>query len=63
MLDSTRASIALLRASRVIAAADGRTEVYPDDVRSVAAPVLNHRVIMNPDHVLRGGGSGISKRP
>ncbi|HUP87536.1 MAG TPA: MoxR family ATPase [Acidimicrobiales bacterium] len=51
---SPRASIALLRASRVLAASDGREHVYPDDVRAVLRPVLGHRVIMNPDAMLRG---------
>jgi MoxR-like ATPase len=51
---SPRASIALLKAARVLAASDGRVDVYPDDVRAVAEPVLAHRVIMNPDFVLRG---------
>jgi MoxR-like ATPase len=51
---SPRASIALLRASRVLAASDGRSDVYPDDVRAVLRPVLGHRVIMNPDAMLRG---------
>jgi MoxR-like ATPase len=51
---SPRASIALLKAARVLAASDGRTDVYPDDVRAVLRPVLGHRVIMNPDAMLRG---------
>ncbi len=51
---SPRASIALLRAARVLAASDGRAHVYPDDVRSVLMPVLGHRVILNPDAILRG---------
>jgi MoxR-like ATPase len=51
---SPRASIALLRAARVLAASDGREHVYPDDVRAVLGPVLAHRVIMNPDAMLRG---------
>ncbi len=51
---SPRASIALLRASRVLAASDGREHVFPDDVRAVLRPVLGHRVIMNPDAILRG---------
>ncbi|HVF31482.1 MAG TPA: MoxR family ATPase [Acidimicrobiales bacterium] len=51
---SPRASIALLRAARVLAASDGREHVYPDDVRAVLRPVLGHRVIMNPDAMLRG---------
>jgi len=51
---SPRASIALLRASRVLAASDGREHVYPDDVRAILRPVLAHRVIMNPEATLRG---------
>jgi MoxR-like ATPase len=51
---SPRASIALLRASRALAASDGRSDVYPDDVRSVLLPIMAHRVFLNPDAVLRG---------
>jgi MoxR-like ATPase len=51
---SPRASIALLKAARVLAASDGRVDVYPDDVRAVLNAVLAHRVMMNPDFVLRG---------
>jgi MoxR-like ATPase len=51
---SPRASIALLKAARVLAASDGRVDVYPDDVRTVLDAVLAHRVLMNPDFVLRG---------
>lgn len=51
---SPRASIALLRASRVLAASDGRDFVYPDDVRAVLMPIMAHRVILNPDAILRG---------
>ncbi|HUR49806.1 MAG TPA: MoxR family ATPase, partial [Acidimicrobiales bacterium] len=60
---SPRASIALLKASRVMAASDGRTDVYPDDVRAVIEPTLAHRVIMNPDFVLRGESvAGVMER-
>lgn len=51
---SPRASIALLRAARVLAASDGRAHVYPDDVLAVSRPVLGHRIILNPDSILRG---------
>ncbi len=51
---SPRASIALVKAARVTAASDGREHVYPDDVLTVLRPVLGHRVIMNPDAILRG---------
>jgi MoxR-like ATPase len=51
---SPRASIALLRAARVLAASDGREHVYPDDVRAVLEPVLAHRIVLHPDAMLRG---------
>ena len=51
---SPRASIALLRSARVLAASDGRTNVYPDDVRAVLRAVLAHRVVLNPESLLRG---------
>ncbi|HEX9713821.1 MAG TPA: MoxR family ATPase [Actinomycetota bacterium] len=50
---STRASLALMRASRVLAASQGREDVVPDDVRALAHPVLVHRLILSPDAVLR----------
>ncbi|WP_239337968.1 MoxR family ATPase [Frankia sp. CiP3] len=51
---SPRGSIALLRASQVRAAAAGRTFVTPDDVKTLAAPVLAHRLLVAPDAELRG---------
>jgi MoxR-like ATPase len=51
---SARATIALAKAARALAASDGRTHVYPDDVRMLLRPVLAHRVILNPDAMLRG---------
>src|SRR3954447_5911824 len=49
-----RATIALGRASRVMAASDGRDTVYPEDVKALLRPVLAHRMMMTPDAVLRG---------
>ena len=51
---SPRASIALLKASKVSAAADGRSRVYPEDVKALLRPVLGHRMMLTPDAVLRG---------
>jgi MoxR-like ATPase len=51
---SPRATIALLRASRCLAASDGREHVYPDDVRAVLRAVMAHRIVLNPDAMLRG---------
>ena len=44
---SPRAALALLRASRALAAADGRDYVTPDDVKQLAQPLLAHRLILN----------------
>ena len=51
---SPRASIALAKASKVMAAADGRETVYPEDVKSLLRPVLGHRMMLTPDATLRG---------
>ena len=51
---SPRATISLLKAARSLAASDGRSDVYPDDVRTVLGPVMNHRLILQPDAILRG---------
>ncbi len=45
---SPRASIALLRAARAVAACDARDYVIPDDVKSLVQPVLAHRLILAP---------------
>ena len=42
---SPRAAIAMAEAARALALLDGRPSVGFDDVRSVAVPVLNHRLI------------------
>ncbi|HVE91177.1 MAG TPA: MoxR family ATPase [Actinomycetota bacterium] len=49
-----RASLALMWASRALAASQGREDVYPDDVKSLVGPVMGHRVILTPDATLRG---------
>jgi MoxR-like ATPase len=51
---SPRASIALAKAAQVLAAADGRGTIYPEDVRALLRPVLGHRVMLSPDAILRG---------
>lgn len=42
---SMRASIALCRAARMYALADGRVYVTPDDVRALVGPVWGHRLV------------------
>ncbi len=51
---SPRAAIALLRAARVFAAAQGRNFVMPGDVIDVAGPVLEHRLVLEPAAQARG---------
>ncbi len=50
---SPRGSLALLRASRAAAAADGRNFLIPEDVRALAVPVLAHRLILTPEAEVR----------
>ena len=51
---SPRASVALLKLAQAAALVDGREYVVPDDVKSLAAPVLRHRVIVAPELELEG---------
>jgi MoxR-like ATPase len=49
-----RATQALLLASRAAAAIDGRDFVTPDDVKSLAIPVLAHRLALRPEYEIEG---------
>lgn len=51
---STRASLSMLKASKALAAIRGRSYVTPDDIRDVAYPVLNHRIILSPEREIEG---------
>ena len=51
---SPRASIAMLKAARVVAASEGRAFVTPDDVKPMVKPILRHRVMLHPDAELQG---------
>ncbi|HMW66659.1 MAG TPA: MoxR family ATPase [Chitinophagaceae bacterium] len=51
---SPRASLALMNASKATAAMQGRDFVTPDDILSVATPVLRHRIILSPDKEMEG---------
>lgn len=42
---SPRGSLALMRASQAVAIVSGRDYVIPDDVKSIAADVLSHRIL------------------
>ncbi len=49
-----RATQALLLASRALAALEGRDFVTPDDVRILASPVLEHRILLKPEFEMEG---------
>ncbi|MEV5071025.1 MoxR family ATPase [Microbacterium sp. LMI12-1-1.1] len=46
---SIRGALALTRAARTRAASQGRTYATPDDVKTLAVPVLSHRLILHPE--------------
>jgi len=51
---SPRASIAVMNASKAMAAINGRDFVTPDDIIEVVSPVLRHRLILSPDKEMEG---------
>ncbi|MCB0660625.1 MAG: MoxR family ATPase, partial [Saprospiraceae bacterium] len=51
---SPRASIAILNASKARAILHGRDLVVPDDIKTVALPVLGHRMILTPEREMEG---------
>ncbi|QQE81384.1 MoxR family ATPase [Alicyclobacillus sp. SO9] len=51
---SPRAGTALLDAAKAVAYTDNRDYVIPDDVLEIAAPVLRHRLILDPNAEVEG---------
>jgi len=51
---SPRATQSMVAASRAIAAMEGRDFVTPDDIKFLAGPVLEHRLILSPDYEIEG---------
>ena len=51
---SPRAGLYLVYAAKVRAAMNGRDYVIPDDVKHLLSPVLEHRMILNPEKELEG---------
>jgi MoxR-like ATPase len=49
-----RATQALLLSSRAYAAIEGRDFVTPDDIKTMAMPVIEHRLILRPDYEIEG---------
>jgi MoxR-like ATPase len=55
---SPRGTLALLRAARSLAASVGREFVLPDDVKALAGPVLEHRLMLTPEASMGGASQG-----
>jgi len=55
---SPRASVALLNASKACALLQGRDFVIPDDIKYIAVPVLQHRLILSPETEMEGRSAG-----
>lgn len=53
---SPRASLAIMNASKAMAAILGRDFVTPDDIIAVTLPVLRHRIILSPEKEMEGAG-------
>ncbi len=51
---SPRASLAIMKTAKTVAAMRGREFVTPDDIQYVAFPVLNHRLILTPEREMEG---------
>ena len=51
---SPRASLGLFRAARALALVLDRDYVIPDDIKTLAAPVTAHRIILSPSARMRG---------
>ncbi len=51
---SPRASLAIMKMAKAVAAMHNRGFVTPDDIRRVAQPVLNHRIILSPEKEMEG---------
>lgn len=51
---SPRASLALLKCGKALAALRGRQYVTPDDIKTLAPPILRHRLILSPESAIEG---------
>jgi len=51
---SPRAGIALLECSKALAAMNGRDYIIPEDVKTVAPPVLRHRLLLRAESEMEG---------
>lgn len=59
---SPRASLAILDASRALAAINGRDFVTPEDVKYIAHPIIGHRVLLTPEREMEGFDTSVIVR-
>jgi MoxR-like ATPase len=55
---SPRASVALLNATKAFALLQGRDFIIPDDIKLIAIPVLQHRIMLSPETEMEGRSAG-----
>jgi MoxR-like ATPase len=55
---SPRGALALQRAARALAASVSRAYVVPDDIKALAPSVLEHRLVLSPEAMMRGVSTG-----
>ena len=55
---STRGTLHLFHAAQALAAIEGRNYVIPDDIKTLAEPVLAHRIILRPNAEMQGQSAG-----
>ena len=51
---SPRATLALVRGAKAVGAMSGRDFATPDDIKSVVAPALRHRILLTPEREIEG---------
>ena len=51
---SPRASLAIMNASKALAAINGRDFVTPDDIKKIAPSILRHRIMLTPEREMEG---------
>ena len=51
---SPRASLAIMNASKALAAMNGRDFVTPDDIKKITPSVLRHRIMLTPEREMAG---------
>jgi len=52
---SPRAGIAMLKGAKALAAIRGKSYITPDEVQTLAPPVLRHRLLLTPESEIEGG--------